>query len=201
MLVTAGNLVFQGTIGTTFAAYRADTGVKVWEMPVQQVPISAPIAFEVDGEQYIAVNAGWGGGLAHVERSQYTQLFLSKPRLLVFKLDGKATLPPLPAASMQVPELTAPPALTGTAAQIAEGEQLYGANCALCHGVAARGGVKDLRHMSPQTHAAFLGIVLEGRRAANGMASFADTLTREQAEAIHHYLIARANADWDTRSQ
>ncbi|HEU4651083.1 MAG TPA: PQQ-dependent dehydrogenase, methanol/ethanol family [Croceibacterium sp.] len=201
VLVTAGNLVFQGTIGTTFAAYRADTGAKVWEMPVQQVPISAPIAYEVDGEQYIAVNAGWGGGLAHVERSQYTQLFLSKPRLLVFKLGGRATLPPLPAASMQVPELSAPPALTGTAAQVAEGEQLYGANCALCHGVAARGGVKDLRHMSPQTHAAFLGIVIEGQRAANGMASFADVLTREQAEAIHHYLISRANADWDNRSQ
>ena len=72
MLVTAGNLVFQGTIGTTFAAYRADTGEKVWEMPVQQVPIAAPITYEVDGEQYIAVNAGWGGGLAHVERSAYT---------------------------------------------------------------------------------------------------------------------------------
>ena len=30
----------------------------------------APITYEIDGEQYIAVNAGWGGGLAHVERSQ-----------------------------------------------------------------------------------------------------------------------------------
>jgi quinohemoprotein ethanol dehydrogenase len=55
--------------------------------------------------------------------------------------------------------------------------------------------------MSPQTHAAFLAIVLEGQRAANGMASFADVLSREQAEAIHHYLISRANADWDNRSQ
>jgi quinohemoprotein ethanol dehydrogenase len=197
VLVTAGNLVFQGTIGTTFAAYRADTGAKVWEMPVQQVPISAPIAYEVDGEQFIAVNAGWGGGLAHVERSQYTQLFLSKPRLLVFKLGGRAQLPPLPPASMQVPELSPPPTLTGTPEQVALGEQLYGQNCALCHGVAARGGVKDLRHMSPQTHAAFLGIVLEGQRAANGMASFADVLSPQQAEEIHHYLISRARADWE----
>ena len=51
--------------------------------------------------------------------------------------------------------------------------------------------------MAPQTHAAFLGIVLEGQRAANGMASFADVLSREQAEAIHHYLISRARADWE----
>jgi quinohemoprotein ethanol dehydrogenase len=51
--------------------------------------------------------------------------------------------------------------------------------------------------MSPQTHADFLAIVLGGKRAANGMASFADVLTTDQAEAIHQYLIARANADWD----
>jgi len=103
----------------------------------------------------------------------------------------------LPPASMQVPELSPPPALTGTPEQVALGERLYGENCALCHGVAARGGVKDLRHMSPQTHAAFLGVVLEGQRAANGMASFADVLSREQAEAIHHYLISRARDDWE----
>ncbi|MEO6387379.1 MAG: PQQ-binding-like beta-propeller repeat protein, partial [Croceibacterium sp.] len=201
VLVTAGNLVFEGTIGTTFAAYRADTGAKVWEMPVQNVPISAPITYTVDGEQYVAVNAGWGGGLAHVERSAYAALFLSRPRLLVFKLGGTAQLPAMPAASMEVPELSPPPAFTGTAAQVGMGEQLYAANCALCHGVAARGGVKDLRHMAPTTHAAFLAIVLGGARARSGMASFADTLSPEQAEAIHQYLISRANADWDNRSQ
>src|SRR3546814_5210500 len=36
-LVTGGNLVFQGTIDANFAAYRADTGAKLWEMPVRQV--------------------------------------------------------------------------------------------------------------------------------------------------------------------
>jgi quinohemoprotein ethanol dehydrogenase len=199
VLVTAGNLVFQGKIGTTFAAYRADTGEKVWEMPVQQVPIAAPIAYQVGGEQYIAVNAGWGGGLAHVERSAYSQLFLSKPRLLVFKLGGTAQLPPLPAASLQVPELLPPPPLTGTAEQVARGEALYAANCALCHGAAARGGVKDLRHMMPATHDDFLAIVLGGKLAGNGMAGFADLLSREDAEVVHHYLIARAHADWDGR--
>jgi len=197
VLATAGNLVFQGTIGTSMAAYRADTGAKVWEMPVQNVPIAAPITYMVDGEQYIAVNAGWGGGLAHVERAKYTKLYLSKPRLLVFKLGGTAKLPPVPAASMVVPELQAPPKVTGTAAMIARGEQLYGANCALCHGIGARGGVKDLRHMSQTTHGVFLDIVIGGKLEANGMASFADTLSKDEADAIHQYLIARANADWE----
>ncbi len=155
VLATAGNLVFQGTIGMTMAAYRADTGKKVWEMPVQNVAIAAPITYVVDGVQYIAVNAGWGGGLAHVERAKYTSLYLSKPRLLVFKLGGTAKLPPLPPASMTVPELQPPPKVTGPADMIARGEQLYGTNCVLCHGIAARGGVKDLRHMSTATHGAF----------------------------------------------
>jgi quinohemoprotein ethanol dehydrogenase len=80
---------------------------------------------------------------------------------------------------------------------VAAGEGLYASHCGLCHGPAARGGVKDLRHMEPATHQAFLDIVLGGSRAANGMASFADLLSREQAEAIHQYLIARANQDWE----
>ena len=44
--------------------------------------------------------------------------------------------------------------------------------------------------MSPQTHAAFLDIVLKGTRAANGMASFADVLSRDEAkqEELRHRL-------------
>lgn len=199
VLVTGGNLVFQGTIGTTFAAYRADTGEKVWEMPVQNVPIAAPITYMVEGVQYIAVNAGWGGGLAHVERNNYSELFLGKPRLLVFRLGGEAELPPMPPESFVVPELSPPPPapLTATAETVALGEQLYGQNCSLCHGTAARGGVKDLRHMSPETHEAFSDIVLLGALQGNGMASFADVLDEDQADAIHAYLVFRANEDWN----
>jgi hypothetical protein len=29
------------------------------------------------------------------------------------------------------------------------------------------------------------------------MASFADVLSRDEAEAIHHYLISRARDDWE----
>jgi quinohemoprotein ethanol dehydrogenase len=196
-LATAGNLVFQGTISASLAAYAADSGRKLWEMPVQNIAVAAPITYMVDGEQYVAVNAGWGGGLAHVERAKYSHLFLGKPRLLVFKLGGTAKLPPLPPESRIVPELAPPPKPTGTPAQIAQGEQLYGTHCRLCHGVAARGGVKDLRHMSEATHRDFDEIVLGGKREKNGMARFADTLSPAEAEAIHHYVTARANADWD----
>ncbi len=50
--------------------------------------------------------------------------------------------------------------------------------------------------MTQETHAEFKDIVLGGVRKEKGMASFADILTPEDAEAIHAYLIARANEDW-----
>jgi quinohemoprotein ethanol dehydrogenase len=56
--------------------------------------------------------------------------------------------------------------------------------------------VKDLRFMTAESHAAFNDIVLKGTLADRGMVSFADMLTPAQAEAIHQYLIARGNEDY-----
>jgi len=192
-LATAGNLVFQGTIDKTFAAYRADTGQKVWEMPVDNVAIGGPITYMIDGEQYVAMNAGWGGsivaGLAKIPGG----FRVSPARLLVFKLDAKGVaLPPLPPPT----SLPRPPYLRASEDQVQKGAQLYGETCSRCHGEAARGGLKDLRYMSADTHRQFLNIVLEGTRTDKGMASFKDILSKEQAELIHAYLIARANEDW-----
>jgi len=79
---------------------------------------------------------------------------------------------------------------------VKEGQALFAQTCRSCHGDNAIGGLKDLRWMSAETHDAFLDIVLGGARKDKGMASFADVLTRSEAEAIHAYLIARANEDW-----
>ncbi len=50
--------------------------------------------------------------------------------------------------------------------------------------------------MTKETHAAFTAIVLHGAYQAKGMASFGDILKPDEADAIHAYLIARANEDW-----
>jgi quinohemoprotein ethanol dehydrogenase len=52
--------------------------------------------------------------------------------------------------------------------------------------------------MTQETHAQFNDIVLKGLRVEKGMASFASLLKPEDAEAIHAYVIARANEDWGT---
>ena len=194
VLTTAGNLLVQGTINKTLAIYRADNGRKLWEMPVEAVPLSGAITYEVKGEQYIAVNASWGGQPVHALTKMDPPWNVAPGRLLAFKLGGRGVkLPPTPPPT----RLPAPPWLTGSEADVARGRELYARTCATCHGPDARGGLKDLRHMTPETHAAFLDIVLKGTRTEKGMVSFADLLSRADAEAIHQYLIARANEDWN----
>jgi quinohemoprotein ethanol dehydrogenase len=196
-LATAGGLVFQGTIDQTLEAFDAATGEKVWTSPpLQSVPIAAPISYEIAGEQYIALNVGWGGGFARFENVLGRGMNVAEARLLVFKLGGNAVLPPL----ADRPPPTPPPPLTASPEVVASGADLFEQHCALCHGPNAAGGIVDLRMMTSETHAAFPDIVLGGARLAQGMAGFADRLGASQADAIHAYLIARANEDWETVS-
>jgi mono/diheme cytochrome c family protein len=50
----------------------------------------------------------------------------------------------------------------------------------------------DLRFSSREVHERWSDVVLGGTRAAQGMASFADQLTQDDAQAIHAYVIERA---------
>ncbi len=59
-MTTAGNLVFEGTGEQQFVAYRATDGQKLWAFEAQTVPMAGPMTYSIDGEQYLAVQAGWG---------------------------------------------------------------------------------------------------------------------------------------------
>jgi quinohemoprotein ethanol dehydrogenase len=58
------------------------------------------------------------------------------------------------------------------------------------------GVIPDLRYMDSATHAEFDAIVLGGARTERGMISFAGQITDDEAEAIHAFVIMRANEDW-----
>jgi quinohemoprotein ethanol dehydrogenase len=192
-MVTAGNLLIQGTIKKTLAIYRADNGKKLWEMDVGTVPSAGAATYTIKGRQYIAINAGWNSAIVQGLDEGGKQFTYSPARLLVFALDAKGmTLPPAPDAAAIPP----PPAKEPPADLVAKGETLYDRTCSTCHGKNAVGGVKDLRHLTGETHAAFNDIVLGGQRKDKGMASFADVLSKDDAEAIHDYLIARAQTDY-----
>ena len=95
VLSTAGNLVAEGLADGRFVIYRADNGEQLWEMPIQTGAEAGPITYTVDGEQYIAVAAGWSGSIA-ITRWKDVPAYRAPTRILAFKLGGIAQLPPVP---------------------------------------------------------------------------------------------------------
>ena len=194
VLSTAGNLVFEGTAGGNFEAYRADTGARLWSFAAQTGVMAGPVTYTVNGEQYVAVLAGWGGvfPLATGEVSFNSGRVRNISRMLVFKFGGKANLSPL-----EPPEEPVLPALSNRASlpTIHKGEQLFQRYCAACHGdVAVSGGVlPDLRYSGALENDEWFSDVLDGMLQSDGMVSFAKELSHEDAAAIRAYVIFRRN--------
>lgn len=193
-LSTAGNLVFEGTGYGQFEAFRATTGEKLWSAPTESGVTAGPIAYTVNGEEYIAVLVGWGGvlPLAAGEVALQSPRIANVPRMLAFKAGGKVSLPPAPVMQSQVLN---PPKETPSAATVKKGEGLYQRYCSACHGdVAVSGGVlPDLRFSKMLASGEWQSIVRNGALSSAGMISFSKELTQDDAEAIRSYVISRAN--------
>jgi alcohol dehydrogenase (cytochrome c) len=56
-----------------FRAYHAKTGEKLWEQKTNSGIMGMPIAYEVDGTQYIAVQSGWGVDAQRIQDALATQ--------------------------------------------------------------------------------------------------------------------------------
>ena len=61
MLTTGGGLTFAGTPEGEFKAFDISTGEELWSYQTGSGIVGSPIAFAIDGKQYIAVPSGWGG--------------------------------------------------------------------------------------------------------------------------------------------
>jgi quinohemoprotein ethanol dehydrogenase len=192
-LSTGGNLVFQGTADGWVVAYSADRGEKLWEQEVSSGVVAGPVSYEVDGEQYVAFNVGWGGAFAITfgALSQLTNV-VPDSRLYVFKLDGKAEMPKVTRRTMKPPS---PPEMTASADQLATGKELFNNHCGVCHGLSAIGSgiLPDLRYLSAEQHELFMPTVYGGLRSHLGMPPFGNILPQEDVEAIHQYIIKRSH--------
>jgi alcohol dehydrogenase (cytochrome c) len=78
VLATAGGLVFAGgTADRYFHAFDAASGELLWQYRTNSGITGVPTSFEVDGQQYIAVQSGWGvdaqGMLGRIDRARGTQ--------------------------------------------------------------------------------------------------------------------------------
>lgn len=188
VLATAGGLVFQGADTGHLRAYDAETGDELLELEVGTSIIAAPMTYTVDGVQYVAVMAGWGGGgwFSPHDTSAVTE-YGNDGRIIAFRLGGGE--PPLPEPVSEIGPIPEPPEQTASADEIERGGELYGRHCALCHANTDYGLTPDLRRMSPEVHEGFNGIVLHGARRYEGMPQWDDVLNEADAEAIHAYLI------------
>ncbi len=95
-VTTAGNLVFQVINSGLLLAYSADKGDKLFEIQTGlRSGMGPPITYLLDGKQYVALMGGVGTvtlGNAGPGNAATTL----HPHLLVFLLDGTATLPKAP---------------------------------------------------------------------------------------------------------
>ncbi len=90
LLATAGNLVFQGTTDGYLKAYAADSGRLLAEVFVGTSIMAAPMSYAIDGVQYIAVLAGYGGAAWNDYPPGSAALkYGNAGRLLAFRLGGK----------------------------------------------------------------------------------------------------------------
>jgi alcohol dehydrogenase (cytochrome c)/quinohemoprotein ethanol dehydrogenase len=197
VLSTAGNLVFQGTGMGEFIAYRTDTGERLWSAPTQAGVLAAPISYTVDGEQYVAVEVGWGGafGLAAGELARDSHTAANLPRVLAFKLGATGQLPALPATA---PAVLDPPPDAASSVDVTAGKALYHTYCSTCHGDSATGSgiLPDLRYSGLLKNAALWdSTVRDGPRADKGMVAFKDEVSSADAAKIRDYVIHRANED------
>jgi quinohemoprotein ethanol dehydrogenase len=187
ILTTASDLLFQGS-GTTFSAYDARSGDRLWQSEVGVGIMAPPISYIAGGSQYIVVAAGIGGTHGGIlDRIDY----VNEGRVLAYRLGGDAVMP----ATRKAPERRVHTKRARPSADsVRTGRELYSLNCMQCHGGAAisSGELPDLRFSSAAVHEDWQSIVIGGTRQNKGMASFADLLTPAQVDQIHDYIVFRA---------
>lgn len=193
VLATGGGLVFQGQSNGRLSAYDATNGRELWHFETQTGVVAAPMTFTLGGEQYVAVLAGYGGAMALALPNLHEPRPRMNGRLLVFKLGGKAKLPPMPTVSPLTITTEQLPA-----AMVKQGAALFADRCSGCHGAGAMSSnvVPDLRRSSILADPdSWQSVVHDGVLAERGMIAFKGKLTRAQTETIRIYV------QYQTRAQ
>jgi quinohemoprotein ethanol dehydrogenase len=185
VLATAGDLLFQGKSGKTgeLVAYDATDGRKLWSYPTPNPITAAPIAYRIDGEQYVAVVSGRGFYGAD-DRNAHTP---QPGRIVAFKLAGTAVLPDGP----KPPPPANPPSERFDDDVVKAGELLYYDYCGRCHGTATKSLniIPDLRRSAALTSPElWRAIVIDGTLTDRGMVGWTKFIDASQAESIRAYV-------------
>lgn len=187
--LVAGDLVFQGNAAGYLNAFDAASGKRLAHLFVGTVILGAPMTYELDGTQYLAVMASAGGPQGAVfgpevvasQRENYQ-------RLIVLKLGGGDI--PLPPEREDLPLPPMPKAIAASQETLTRGGELYLARCSRCHVVGgAPSTYPNLWKMQPATIDAFEAIVGKGALVYGGMGDFSDQLSPEEIAAIKAFIV------------
>ncbi len=192
-LSTAGNLVFQGTADQQFMAFDAQTGETLWSFNTLLGIVAAPSTYEIEGEQYVAIMAKWGGGYPLAVGLE-PMPGLNKGRLFVFKLGSTQAMPAADIGNLHMAKAPLK-AERLSSESLSQAKSQYMQYCSGCHGldVVSGGGVPDLRYKASQyPFGTFKLFVLDGILKDRGMVSFQHVLTEEDAKGIYAYILQEA---------
>jgi len=186
VMTTAGNLVFQGRGDGEFWVYAADTGKVLKKIDTGSTIMAAPMTYSVNGNQYVAVQVGYGGTaiVSAISPQSAAFKYLNQNRIIAFKLDGEAVPKPPLRRNDVIPE---PPQNNASKDAISAGELKFVQTCTQCH-VFTPNITPNLLQMTTATHNAFKEIVFRGAREAFGMPRFDDILQEKDVDDIHAYL-------------
>jgi quinohemoprotein ethanol dehydrogenase len=112
-------------------AYDAGNGKPLWDFFAQTGILAAPVMYEIAGQQYVTVLAGWGGALPLFAGEVATQAPRDGVnRVPTFRLGARASLPAMQTARKAFD----PPAPSASPDTVARGRGLYELYCTQCHG-------------------------------------------------------------------
>lgn len=189
-LVTASNVVFQGTADARLMAFDARDGKELWSAPMGTGVIAAPVTYEVDGRQYVSIAVGWGGVYGLSARASERR---TPGTVYTFALGGNAKMPPF--VEYQVNNLVS--GVKYKPDDVSEGTALYVMNCAFCHGVPGvdkGGAIPNLGYSAATTIEHLDRFVFEGPFVSRGMPDFTGKLTPGEVEKIKAFILGTADA-------
>jgi len=182
-----------GAAAAKLWVYAADTGKGAeGDQKPEAISWRHPMTYSVNGEQFVAIQAGYGGrrdyGGPHPAEQCRSQVSETTNRIIAFKLGGGAV--PTPAPRVEEALLRNPPIENRKQGRDRRGrDQIRGRMFALpCAG--GRAARQTSASSTPACMPRFKDIVLEGgARAPAGMERFDDILSEKDVDHIHAYLI------------
>ena len=137
-LITATGIVFTSDLGGAVYALDVTTGKQLWKADTGS-SICAPFAtYMLDGNQYLAILTGQGGNqqtpnLPATHGSQVLVYKLGATQTVVNGTEGQTPVAAIPSSGANA-QIAGTGSAPYTKQQVAHGQGVYSAQCAVCHG-------------------------------------------------------------------